>query len=252
MTQTNFQIRLPDNIEHLPINEEYFFLTQNGRERRLKLHDYGDVYSIPGLYEYIANEKLHYRSPEVMSALLVETVAEAGLSVDKLKVLELGAGSGLFGKALAKQGVTSIIGIDIVPEAAIAATRECPGVYEHYYVEDLTKSSPTRSKLSEQGLNCFVCCSALSAGHIPVEAFAAGFNEIEPQGWVMFNIAKTSYDEQSDRNCPEFVRFYRQAIAQGILELCYTRPYTHRRFFNGQTLEYVAVVGRKKGEISST
>ena len=43
---TNFQIRLPDNIENLPINEEYFFITENGQERQLKLHDYGEVYSL--------------------------------------------------------------------------------------------------------------------------------------------------------------------------------------------------------------
>lgn len=244
MTETNFQIRLPDNIEHLPINQEYFFLTQNGQERRLKLHDYGDVYSIPGLYEYIARKILKYRSPEIMSSLLVEKATATGLSIDELKILELGAGSGLFGKALAKLGVTSITGIDIVPEAAAAANREYPGVYQEYLVEDLTQlSESNKNKLKEQNLNCLVCCSALSSGHIPVEAFIAALNLIQEGGWVMFNIAKTSHDNYT--NPPEFVKFYRQAIAKNTLKMHDVRFYNHRYFFNGQTLKYVAIIASK-------
>ena len=38
---TNFQVRLPENLDTLPINEDYFFITENGVERRLK--SYNDV-----------------------------------------------------------------------------------------------------------------------------------------------------------------------------------------------------------------
>ncbi|MDB9314631.1 hypothetical protein PN462_16080 [Spirulina sp. CS-785/01] len=243
-----FQIRLPDNIENLPINEEYFFITENDQERRLKLHDYAEVYRIPGLYNYLALEKLHYRSPEVMATLLTENVKNKGESVQDLKLLELGAGSGLFGQAVAKLGVTSIIGIDIVPEASEATQRDCPGVYQNYFVEDLTQlSQSTRDFLKEQKLNGFVCCSALSAGHIPVKAFVTGMNLIQNGGWVLFNVAKTSYD--CEDNCPDFVNFYRQAIAKNHLTVHCTQSYVHRRFFNGQTLEYVAILAKKQADI---
>ena len=242
------QVRLPDNLESLPINEEYFFITENGVERRLKLHDYGEVYRIPGLYNYLALEKLYYRSHEFMASLLRDNLENSGESVKDLKLLELGAGSGLFGQAIAKQGVTSIIGIDIVPEAAEAARRDCPGVYENYFVEDLTQlSTATRDILKEQNLNGFVCCSALSDGHIPSKAFATGMNLIQSQGWVLFNVAKTSYE--CDRDCPEFVRFYRDAIEQGYLKIQATESYLHRRFFNGQPLEYVAILAKKQADI---
>ena len=87
MTSTHFQIRLPGNTEHLPINEEYFFITQNDQERRLKLHDYSEIYRIPGLYEYINLEILQCLSPEIMSSFLVEKITKTGLPVDKLKIL---------------------------------------------------------------------------------------------------------------------------------------------------------------------
>ncbi|EAW38069.1 class I SAM-dependent methyltransferase [Lyngbya sp. PCC 8106] len=245
---TNFQIRLPDNIENLPINEEYFFITENDKERRLKLHDYAEVYRIPGLYNYLALEKLHYLSPEVMASLLTEKLKNSGESVEELKLLELGAGSGLFGQAIAKRGVTSIIGIDIVPEAAEATRRDCPGVYENYFVEDLTQlSTATHDILKQQKLNGFVCCSALSEGHIPVKAFATGMNLIKDGGWVLFNVAKTSYE--CEENCPEFVNFYRQAVEKDYLKIHRTKSYLHRRFFNGQPLEYVAILAIKETDI---
>ena len=248
---TNFQIRLPDNIEHLPINEEYFFITENGKERRLKLHDYGEIYSIPGLYNYLALEKLHYRSPEIMASLLIENVQKSGESLEEMKLLELGAGSGLFGQAVTKLGVKSIIGIDIVPEAAEATHRDAPGIYENYFVEDLTQlSASTRNLLNEKKLNGFVCCSALSEGHIPVKAFATGMNLIKDGGWVLFNVAKTSYE--CEENCPEFVNFYRQAVEKDYLKIHRTKSYIHRRFFNGQPLEYVAILAKKQTDIPIT
>ncbi|MDB9517253.1 methyltransferase domain-containing protein [Roseofilum reptotaenium CS-1145] len=241
---TNFQVRLPDNIKDLPINEEYFFITENGQERRLKLHDYAEVYRIPGLYNYLALEKLAYRSPEVMTTLLTENVQESGESIQELKLLELGAGSGLFGQAVTKLGVTSIIGIDIVPEAAEACRRDYPGVYEEYFVEDMTElSQSTRKLLGEKKLNGFVCCSALSDGHIPVKAFITGMNLIKNQGWVLFNVAKSSYECKDD--CPEFVKFYRQSVEKGYLNVQATQTYIHRCFFNGKSLEYVAILAKK-------
>ena len=240
MKPTNFDIRLPDNIDTLPINEEYFFITQNGKERRLKLHNYNEVYSIPGLYEYIAFEILKYKSPKVMSSLLTET----GLSVEQLNILELGTGSGLFGKALAQLGVTAITGIDIVPEAKIATERECPGVYKNYFVEDLTKlSESTKNILEQEKFNCLVCCSALSDDHIPVEAFQVALNLIEEGGFILFNVAKDSSDNLNTSS--KFIKFYHQAIAEGALKLCHTHSYTHRIFFNGGSLEYIAILAQK-------
>ena len=247
MNQINFQIRLPDNIKNLNLSEdeEYFFITQNGQERRLRLHDYADIYSIPGLYEYILIEKLGYRSYEVMPALLVEKVTEVGLSVNGLKILEIGAGSGLFGQALAKQGVTSIIGVDQLPEAAVAANREFPGIYQEYIVDDLSKlSQSTQNKLEQLKLNCLVCCSAIGKGHIPVAVFKAALNLIQEEGWVMFNVSKTIYDNQI--NPCEFICFYREAISQGTLKVHQTHVYEHRRFFNGKTVQNVAILARKQ------
>ena len=148
MKDLDFEIRIPEEVGNLVIQEEFFWLNQNGKERKLRLHDYAEVYRIPYLYEHLM-EKLHAKSHTVLSYLLIEQVIQAGGTVEDLVVLEVGAGSGMVGKALSDLGVKSITGIDILPEAAVAATRQYPEVYENYYVEDLTKlSSTTEESLS--------------------------------------------------------------------------------------------------------
>ena len=114
----------------VPGNEEFVWLSQNGKERKLRLHDYVQMYRIPHLYEQIM-EKLQAKSHTVLSSLLINRVTQASGTVEDLVVLEVGAGSGMVGKALTDLGVKSIVGIDILPEAAISAAREYPGVDEH-------------------------------------------------------------------------------------------------------------------------
>ena len=71
MKDLDFEIRIPQEVSNLVIQEEFFWLKQNGKERKLRLHDYAEVYRIPYLYEYLM-EKLHAKSHTVLSSLLIE------------------------------------------------------------------------------------------------------------------------------------------------------------------------------------
>ncbi|NEO91082.1 MAG: class I SAM-dependent methyltransferase [Moorea sp. SIO3G5] len=246
MSPTNFEIRLPEEFGNLAINQEYFFINQDGKERKLLLHDYAEVYSIPGLYEYLTLEKLRYQSPGVLSSLLIEKVTQAGGIVEDLVVLEIGAGSGLFGRALTNLGVKSITGVDIVPEAADAAEREYPGVYENYYAEDLANLSQTAQEaLTSRGFNCLVCCSALSSGHIPAEALTTALNAIAPSGWIAFNVAKKVWE---NKGAGGFVQLHPWVAETDSFEIITTHSYQHRIYMDGRPLEYVAIIGRKRSD----
>lgn len=63
LSMTNFTIRFPTDKDNLPTKAEYaeyfYLLTETRQERRLRIHDYAEVYKIPGLYEYLVCEKLH-------------------------------------------------------------------------------------------------------------------------------------------------------------------------------------------------
>ena len=56
----------------------------------------------------------------------------------KLRVLDVGAGNGMVGEELDRMGARHIVGVDIIPEAKEAAERDRPGVYDDYFVVDLT------------------------------------------------------------------------------------------------------------------
>ena len=247
MKDLDFEIRIPQEVSNLVIQEEFFWLKQNGKERKLRLHDYAEVYRIPYLYEHLM-EKLHAKSHTVLSSLLIDQFTQVGGAVEDLVVLEVGAGSGMVGKTLADLGVKSITGIDILPEAAVAAAREYPGVYENYYVEDLTKlSAKTGDTLSSRGFNCIVCGSALGFNHIPALGWARAFNMIAPNGLIAFNVQKERWKDKSETS---FSAWHPWVAKTDIFEITQTHNYQHRFYMDGRSLDYVAVIGTKQANIS--
>ncbi len=245
MQKVDFEIQLPETerVRNLPIHEEYFWFKQNGTKRKLRLHDYVDVYQIPYLYEHLM-EKLDSKSHTVLTSLLVEQFTQAGGTVEDMVVLDIGAGSGLVGKTLADLGVKSIVGIDIVPEAAQAAQRQYPGIYENYYVEDLTKlTEMTKQALNGRGFNCLICCSALSQGHVPADALSVVYNQVAPDGFIAFNVAQYFWEDNTKTG---FRQQHSWVEDKAVFEVIQKHPYRHRFYTDGRPLEYLAIVGRKR------
>jgi SAM-dependent MidA family methyltransferase len=242
-----YKIHLPENKMQQPINEEYFFITENGKESRIKLHDYAKIYSKPGLYEQLAVEILGYRSHEFMANFLSEELKSQNVPFPSLQILELGAGSGLFGREIYKHGIKQLIGIDITPEAAEAANYGDDKTYQHYFIEDFTNiTSSTKEFITNKKINIFVCCSALSDGHIPISAFINGINLVDLDGWVLFNISKSSYENKDN----EVMTFFNEAVEKQQLKPITIKSHTHRKFCNGDNLEYMTFLVKKLSPIT--
>jgi len=241
-----FSITFPkDELRSRSQTEEYCIFERGGRRQTIRFHDYSKIYSIPGLYEYLFCKKLRYKSPEVVTGLLVKEVLRSSSSVSDLVVLEIGAGNGLVGEALKRQGVSALVGIDIVPEATEAAERDRPGLYLAYYVEDLQNLSPAvQNELKAKRFNCLVAVGALGFSDIPPRAFTQAYNLISDGGWIAFNI-KEDFMEENDST--GFERLIRGMLYDGALELKVKHRYCHRLSMDGGPLHYMAVIGRKKG-----
>ena len=54
-----------------------------------------------------------------------------------MRVLDIAAGNGVSGEALAAAGLHPVLGTDIVPSARAAALRDRPGLYDQYLTLDL-------------------------------------------------------------------------------------------------------------------
>jgi hypothetical protein len=142
-----------------------------------------------------------------------------------------------------------VVGIDIYQEAAEAADRDRPDVYEDYYVEDLTRlTNSVQKEIEAKNLNCLTIVSSLGFEDIPPMAFIQAYNLISDMGWVAFNI-KDEFVETADST--GFAQLIHQMIDADILKLKTKQHYRHRFHQDGTPLYYVAFIGEKLQNFSA-
>lgn len=219
----------------------------DGEVRRIRFHDYHEIYTVPGLYEQLFYDELKCDSPRTIAGLLGEQLDDT--SAD-LRVLDVGAGNGMVGEELDRMGAKHIVGVDIIEEAAEAAKRDRPGIYDDYVVVDLTDVPPaTHAELSEHRFNCLTTVAALGFGDIPPEAFTEAYNLVEDGGLIAFNI-KEKFVEDGDRS--GFEELISQSLENGTMDLQAERRYRHRLSVAGDPLYYMAMVARKRADIADS
>jgi SAM-dependent methyltransferase len=244
MSLTKFQISFPDLNHDCDQDGECCDVVIGGETERIRFHDYGRIYGIPGLYEQLFYEQLRCQSPAEVCGALAAELERAGADPAGLRVLDLGAGNGMVAERMAELGAPTIVGVDILPEAAEAAERDRPGVYDDYLVEDLTAlSDEGRAALTAPRFNCLLTVAALGFGDIPPAAFATAFDVVEDGGWVALSIKE---DFLRDGDGSGFARLLHELIDDGRLEVLVRRPYLHRLAARGSDLRYVALIGRKR------
>jgi len=229
-------------------DETYFFLQGSGKQRKIRFHDYDEIYQVPGLYEQIFYDRLKCTSPVKVASILEAAIKQSSDNFTELRVLDLGAGNGMMGEELKKHGVSRLVGVDIIPEAYEATIRDRPGLYDAYYVEDFTNlDDETKEDIATWQCDCMVTVAALGFGDIPTMAFIEAFNIIKAEGWVAFNI-KESFLDNSDET--GFSKMIRELIFSEFLDIYYIERYRHRLSIEGEPLYYYAVVGRKNADVS--
>ncbi len=248
-TALDFALHLPpsDAAGGLDQDEEWCEVTIDDERRRIRLHDYAEIFGVPGLYERLFQESLECDSPRVVGDLLAEQLGENGIDPARLTALDFGAGNGMVGEVLDDLGVGAIVGVDLLEEAKDAAFRDRPGLYEDYHALDLTAlSEDDRSDLAEHDFDLMSCVAALGFGDIPAVAFAEALNFVSDGGWTAFNVRDRFFEESDPTG---FGGFLRRLFREGALEKRAQVRYTHRVSVDGEPLRYLAVVANKQGEI---
>ncbi|WP_462271323.1 class I SAM-dependent methyltransferase [Desulfobacter sp.] len=97
---------------------------------------------MPGLYESLFYDMFKCNSPKMVCDLLKKYVGN-GPAQDDIVALDIGAGNGMVGEHLSAMGSETIVGVDILSEAADALERDRPGLYDAYHVADLTAMALT-------------------------------------------------------------------------------------------------------------
>ncbi len=239
------QLAFPRVGTGLEQDEEWVVVHHEKQWKKIRLHDYNDLFAVPGLYEKWVYDVLGCRSPQQVRTQLLSCLEEADHSPQTLSVLDLGAGNGYVAGILSEVGVEQFVGIDINPSAATAAERDRPELYSDFVIDDLTDLSDANARtLDSHSFNCLTCVAALGFGDIPPEVFVAAYNRIEDDGWIAFTIKSDFLDDSHDRS--GFSGLIRKMLDTNILELVSRKSFEHRKASDGQALMYDAFVGRKR------
>ena len=228
-------------------DEAYFYLQGAGGKRKIRCHEYAEIYQVQGLYEQIFYDRLKCASPNKVTSILKSAINQSEENFSELRILDLGAGNGMMGEELKKYGVSRLIGVDIIPEAYDATIRDRPGLYDAYYVEDFTKlDNDKKEEIVSWQCDCMVTVAALGFGDIPPKAFIEAFNIIKSEGWVGFNIKETFFDNSDESG---FSKMIRELIFSEYLDVYYIERYRHRLSLEGEPLYYFAIAGRKSADV---
>jgi SAM-dependent methyltransferase len=234
-------------VRELCQDEVYFYLMEGDSKEKIRLHDYDRIFEVPGLYEQVVCERLKCQSPATVVDVLRYSVSQCQQELNELRVLDLGAGNGMVGEELKKQGVSRLIGVDIIPEAQAATERDRPGVYDAYYVMDFCSlSADERDALKLWSVDCLISVAALGFGDIPGKAFLEAFNMVGKDGFVAFNIKETFLDRSDDSGFSQLVR---ELIFSEYLDLYHLQRYRHRFSIEGEPLYYFALGGKKTADV---
>lgn len=248
MNLNQHNIKFPvTELHNLEQDESFFYLVENGQDIKIRFHDYADIYNRPGLYEQLFYQRLKCSSPKKVGDILSKVVRENRVEMSELRVLDLGAGNGMFGEQLHAAGIARMVGVDICQEAAVACERDRPGAYDAYYVCDFCNLTDTdREAINAWQVDCLSCVAALGFGDIPAMAFANAFNLVAPGGWVAVNIKETFLLESDNSG---FSQLIKALMLSDALEVHHLERYRHRISIDGRPLFYYALVGKKEFDI---
>lgn len=247
MNECNIEVVIPEECRKLDQNEEWVEMVDDKGSRKVRLHEYGAFYKIPGLYDRFY-KNLNCQSPSVVCKTLKTQMLQHGQDNEPLRALDFGAGTGQVGEQLTRElECEAVIGLDIIPEAREEAERERPEVYDDYYI--LNMAEPTEKdleKLNKWDFNALLTVAALGYGDICTKAFLNAYNLLSDDAWVAFNI-KDKFLSQEDET--GFADIMVKMVNDGF-EPVESRRYCHRLSLAGEPLHYYVVVGKKNGDIS--
>lgn len=126
-----------------------------------------------------------YHAPDLMGDWLLELALARGLGApDELRVFDAGCGTGLLGLALARRGVTTLIGADISPEMVERARQT--EAYRHLYGNiDLNQSLP--AELAGP-FDAVMAAGVFTQGHVGPEALDGLIDTLAPGGLLIISV----------------------------------------------------------------
>jgi hypothetical protein len=217
----------------------------DGSQEIVHLHDYDRLYATAGLYEHIVHELLGCTSPRVVAEGLASVVECDGLDPARVRLLDLGAGTGLVGELVYTRGIADVFGLDTLESARVACLRDRPGVYSSYLVGDPAQpSEQLLARLEALRPTALTAAGAFGGKHAPPAALGLALRLLPTGAPAVFTIDQrwTSEDGPGGFRTP-----LTQLIASGTLDVLERSRFQHRVSTTGRPVLYELFVGRRGG-----
>ncbi len=234
------------DIAFSPGGEDWVEFGPTDARRRVAFHDYAALYGVPGLYERVFYEELGMCSAQRVVDLYAGALEQLNRPPAGERALDVGAGNGLGGDELRRIGVGRVVGVDLEPQARVAAYRDRPWVYDDYLVGDLT--TLPKAKLAAVEPTAALALSALGPGHAPPAVLDCALGLLATDGLFAFAVTPTLLAGSDDPagQATGFPEYLLELFAHRADELA-RHAYVHRRRTDGSDDLAVAFVGRLRG-----
>ncbi|ESZ04825.1 hypothetical protein X735_32395 [Mesorhizobium sp. L2C085B000] len=240
-----YSIRSVFSLERAKQSDEVFIANVNGKDFHFSMHDYGEMYKIPNLYDAMIYGHLRCETPFALAREFGRILFEHRVDPSALRVLEVGAGSGAFAEAVRlAMPIGRMVGLDIIEQARVAADRDRPGIYDGYIVADLCAlSSEAKAEIASLSPNCVGVASATGwNNHIPVAGFERAFSVLEPGGWFIFHVKPNDPDPE----CVALLQWIEAKVKTSYIVDSKRGKIFHRMSVHGERIYYDYVIGRKQ------
>jgi hypothetical protein len=239
-----FSILVDTTEDRPPDQEEVVVCFADARRECVRVQDYERVYRVPGLYEAIVMEKLRCRSPERVASMLAGARRMLGHAQQQpLRVLDLGAGNGVSGEALARHGLRPVVAIDIQPAARAAALRDRPHTYDTYLTADLLSLTASQRRAIRALMpGALACVGAIGLDHVPPAALPAALELLTDDSLLAYTVAA----ERAGTDGKEISTRLLAIADQWLIEELARERYRHRVTVTGRPIWWEAVIVRAR------
>jgi predicted TPR repeat methyltransferase len=230
--------------ERQPDQEEVVVrFAADGHEERVRVQDYERVYAVAGLYEAIVHDHLRCQSPDRVAAMLARAARELGRAPRSVRVLDLGAGNGVSGQALAAQGLQPVVAIDTEPAARAATLRDRPGLYEAYLIADVLALTAAQARtIRALAPNALACIGAIGLDHVPPAALPAALGLLADDSLLAYTVSEAT----SAQDGAEITARLSEIAARWRFDELARERYRHRLTVTGHPIWWEAVVVRAR------
>ncbi len=238
-----FTICLGAEQDLAPNQEAVTVRFADGHTELVRVQDYERVYAVPGLYEALVGDRLRCRSPDRVASMLARAARGLGRAPHSVRVLDLGAGNGVSGEALATRGLSAVGAIDIEPAARAAALRDRRDTYCEYLTADVLALTLAQAEVIRAlGANALACVGAIGLDHVPPAALAAALELLADDSLLAYTLAAAN----AATDGAEISAGFRAIRDEWLIEELARERYRHRLTVAGRPIWWEAVVVRAR------